>query len=146
MGLDDYERGLNKRGRGDAPTMAKRLKEKGVMPDIIISSSARRARKTAKLLAKGLGFNKKIKLHDTLYEAMPSDLHYHIKSIKDKHEIAFLIGHNPELNMLAEEFVGFDENIVTCGIVEIEFNCETWSEIDSSNAKFISYDYPKSME
>jgi phosphohistidine phosphatase len=143
MTLDDFDRPLNKRGRENAPMMAERLKKNGVMPDIILSSSAKRAKKTAKILASGVGFSKKIKFKDELYDVLPSTLHKKIKSIKNKHEVVFLIGHNPELNMLAEDLINFEENIVTCGIVEIEFDCEKWREIDADNARFISYDYPK---
>ena len=143
MSLDDFDRPLNKRGLQNAPMMAKRLKDKGVMPDIILSSPAKRAKKTANIIADGIGFSKKIKFDDELYEAMPSLLHFKIQNIKDKHECAFLIGHNPELNMIAEDFVDFGENIVTSGIVEIEFKCDSWAKINSNNAKFISYDYPK---
>lgn len=141
--LDDFDRPLNKRGLQNAPMMAKRLKEKGVMPDIILSSPAKRAKKTASIIADGIGFSKKVKFDDELYEAMPSLLHSKIINIKDKHECAFLIGHNPELNMIAEDFIDFGENIVTCGIVEIEFKCDSWAKVNSKNAKFLSYDYPK---
>ena len=141
--LDDFNRGLNKRGRKNAPMMAKRLKKRGVMPDIILSSSAKRAKKTAKILANGIGFPKKIKFDNELYDVLPSVLHKKIRNLKNKHTTAFLIGHNPELNMIAEDYIKFNENIVTCGVLEIEFNCERWSEVGSDNAKFISYDYPK---
>lgn len=143
MELDDFDRGLNKRGRLNAPIMAKRLKDRGVMPDIILSSSAKRAKKTARILADGIGYSKKVKFEDSLYDVLPSKLHARIKKIKNKHNVAFVVGHNPELNMIAEDYIGFDENIVTCGILEIEFDCERWSEIGSNNAKFVSYDYPK---
>ena len=143
MSLDDFDRPLNKRGLNNVPLMAVRLKNKDVMPDIILSSSAKRAKKTALLLAKGLGFEKKIKFDEHIYDTLPSELHNKLNGISDKHDTAFLIAHNPELNMLAEDFVDFEENIVTCGIVEIEFDCESWNEISRKNAKFISYDYPK---
>jgi len=145
MALDDFDRGLNKRGRKNAPMMANRLKNKGVMPDIILSSSAKRAKKTAKIIADGIGFSKKIKFDDELYDVLPNELHKKLRAIKNKHNTAFLIGHNPELNMIAEDFIDFNQNIVTCGILEIEFDCDSWSEIDSSNARFISYDYPKKV-
>lgn len=79
MGLDDFDRGLNKRGRLDAPKMGLRLKNKGVMPDIILSSSAKRAKKTAKIIAEFIGFSKKIKFRDTLYDALASELDLIIK-------------------------------------------------------------------
>jgi phosphohistidine phosphatase len=39
--------------------------------------------------------------------------------------------------------VDFDENIVTCGVVELEFDCKKWKDISRKNAKLISFDYPK---
>ncbi len=57
-GLDDLERPLNERGKKDAPEMAKRVKERNIHPDIFLSSSAKRAYKTAKLFAKEFGLAK----------------------------------------------------------------------------------------
>ena len=48
MSLSDFERTLNARGKRDAPFMANILKEKGITPDLILSSPAKRAKKTAK--------------------------------------------------------------------------------------------------
>jgi len=144
--VDDFDRDLNKRGYKNAPMMAKRLKKGCVEPDIILSSSAKRAKKTAKMIAEGVGYSEKIVFDDKLYVAMPKVLLKKIKNIKDKHKTAFLIGHNPELNMLAEELVGFDDNIVTCGVLEIQFSTKSWDKISADNAKLISYDYPKKEE
>lgn len=47
--------------------------------------------------------------------------------------------------MIAEEYVGFNDNIVTCGVLEIEFDCDRWCEVDKKNAKLLSYDYPKKI-
>jgi len=47
--LEDKDRPLNERGKRDAPAMGKRLADAGVKPDLILSSSARRARKISGL-------------------------------------------------------------------------------------------------
>ena len=65
--------------------MAKALNEKKVMPDLILSSSAKRAQLTAKGLAKELGYGGKIKYSDALYMAEPIDVISIIKEIKDKY-------------------------------------------------------------
>ncbi len=52
---NDFERGLNARGQKAIVTMAKVLNERGIIPDLILSSSATRARLTAKGLAKNIG-------------------------------------------------------------------------------------------
>ena len=41
--IDDFDRSLNKRGERDAPFMAQKLAEKGIKPDLIVSSPAKRA-------------------------------------------------------------------------------------------------------
>ncbi len=143
LSLDDFDRPLNKRGRRDAPTMGARLRERGVKPDIMISSPALRTKLTAQSIAKEVGYSKKIVFNKNIYELYVADLHEILKDVDDSHSIAFLFGHDTGLNMLAKKYVDMDENIVTCGVVEIEFDCESWSDIGRKNAKFISYDYPK---
>ncbi len=141
--LDDFDRPLNKRGKLNAPFMGEILKEKNVVPDIIISSPALRAKTTAKIIAKKVKYSQKIIFKKDIYEIGESAIEKILKKLDDENSVVFLFGHNPDLNMLAEEYVGFDENISTCGIVEIEFDCKRWKDISSENAKFISFDYPK---
>lgn len=145
VGLKDFDRPLNHRGIADAPKMGERLKAKGVKPDMILASSAVRAKKTIKAIAKKVKFKNKIIFKRKIYEASLSTLHKMIKKVNEKNSTLFLCGHNFELNMLAEKYVGFDENLPTCGIVEIEFNCKNWKDINKKNARLISFDYPKKM-
>ena len=146
MTLDDFDRPLNTRGKLNAPLMGKRLKKKKVVPDIILSSPALRAKTTAKIIAKKVKYFKDIMYKQEIYDAFPSDLHKILKKVDNKNSVVFLFGHNPELNMLAERYIDFEENIVTCGVVEIEFDCDDWKEIGRKNAKLISFDYPKRVE
>lgn len=141
--LNDFDRPLNKRGKLNAPFMGSKLKEKAIVPDVIISSSALRAKTTAEIIAKKINYSKKIILKNDIYEVGLSAINSILKKQDDKSSVIFLLGHNPDLNILAEEYVSFDENIPTCGIVEIEFDCKRWREISSQNAKLISFDYPK---
>ncbi len=140
--LNDFDRPLNKRGKANAPMMGSRLKENGVMPDIIISSPAKRAKSTAEIIAKEVGY-KNILFLDDIYEATPKTLYKILSSLDDNNGVVFLVGHNPSLNELAMQLIGFDDNIPTCGIVGIEFRCKKWAEIAPENAKLFSFDYPK---
>ncbi len=141
--LDDFDRPLNKRGKLNAPLMGTKLKERGVVPDIMISSSALRAKTTAEIIAKKVKYSQKIIFKKDIYEIGESAIEKILKKLDDENSVVFLFGHNPDLNMLAEDYVDFDENIPTCGIVEIAFDCGKWKDISSENAKFISFDYPK---
>jgi len=141
--IDDFYRPLNKRGKIDAPFMAEKLKERGVIPDLILSSPALRAKKTAKILSKKILSKKRVTYIQNIYEAYSSELLEILRTVDDKHTTLFLVGHNPGVNDLAEYFVDFYDNIPTCGIVEIEFSCKKWAKISPKNAKLISFDYPK---
>lgn len=144
--LNDFERPLSKRGKSNAPMMGARLKKKGVMPDIIISSPAKRAKSTAEIIAKEIGYKKKVLFDENIYESSVEELRKILTALDDKNSTVFLVGHNPELNMLVDYYVKFYENIPTCGVVEIAFACDRWAEIEPKNAKLLSFDYPKKSE
>ncbi len=108
--LDDFDRPLSKRGKHDAPLMGKLLKQKNIIPDLILSSPAKRAKKTAKKIAKELGKANIVYL-DELYDASSQDLLADIKKISDTYTTVFLIAHNPRLNMLAYDLVDFLQNV-----------------------------------
>lgn len=141
--LRDFERPLNKRGKKDAPFMGRVLKKKGVIPDAIYSSPAKRAKSTAKKIAKEIGFQRDIIYDRDIFEASVVTLKSVINSIDDKYDTVFLFGHNPGLNDLVEDLVDIQENLPTSGIVEIDFECKKWSKASSKNARLISFDYPK---
>ena len=56
--LDDFDRPLNKRGKKNAPFMGKILKARRTIPDLILSSPAKRAGKTARAIAKAIDYPK----------------------------------------------------------------------------------------
>lgn len=143
LSLDDFDRPLNKRGFRDAPFMGKLLYKKDIIPDVIISSPANRAKTTIETITKELKYIHNIIYNESIYDAALSSLINILKKIEDKNNIVFLVGHNPSLNALAYEFVGFEENIPTCGIIEIKFDTNNWADIANNNAKLISFEYPK---
>ena len=145
--LPDFDRKLNERGKRDAPRMGKRLKEKEIYPDLVISSPAKRAISTAKRVTGALGYPKKnIKTDHQLYHANEDKILTVINSINDKHDTVFLFGHNPGLtdfvNTIMEIEVNID-NVPTCGIVAIKFRADSWKDISWASGKLIFFDYPK---
>jgi len=143
--LDDLDRPLNSRGRRDAPMMGKRLAKDKALPDLIISSPAKRAWKTAKIIAREVGCEKaKIVENTAIYEAEVSALVQIIQKIDDKHNNVMIFGHNPGFNSLSHYLTGYEvDNIPTCGIFVIEFAVNSWQKVSQGKGKFISFDYPK---
>lgn len=140
----DFERGLNKRGQKAILTMANALKEKKVMPDLILSSSAKRAQLTAKGLAKKIGYSGKIKYIDALYMAELLDVISIIKEIKDKYDNVFIIGHNPETTELTDLMLDdYIDNVPTLGIVALKLPIKHWQKFKPEKIKLNFFIYPK---
>lgn len=144
-GLSDFDRPLNKRGKRDAPFMGKILKEEGIKPDLIVTSPAKRACTTARMIARKLDYPKeRINSDETIYEASPGELIKLINNIPIEYKVVMLVGHNPGLTQLSNLLTGkYLENIPTTGIVEINFDANFWKEISINTGKLKSFEYPK---
>jgi len=140
----DFERGLNKRGEKAILIMANALKEKKVLPDLILSSSAKRAKLTAKGLAKEIGYIGEIKYIDALYMAEPETIHKLIKDVDNIVDTLFVVGHNPETtelsNMMIDDYI---DNVPTLGIVALKLPIDRWKKFTLGEGKLKFFIYPK---
>lgn len=143
--LRDFDRPLNDRGKRDAPTMGKRLHKRNILPDIMISSSAKRARSTAKRIAQELNFSEKqIRLTDSLYHAGPELICSVIRQLPDTAHSVMLFGHNPGLTDFVNQYIDVRiDNIPTCGIVAAKFPVHSWKDIGNVKGELLFFDYPK---
>jgi phosphohistidine phosphatase len=145
QGLDDMDRPLNEKGKKDAPEMAKRLKDKGLKLDRIISSTAKRARRTARYFAEEFDIKKDdIILTAELYMANRSGFSNTIASIKDKDEVVALFAHNPGItdfvNTLTKVRI---DDMPTCGVFAVQAETDNWEKFESAEKSFLFFDYPK---
>ena len=142
--LPDKERPLNDRGEHDAPKMGKRLAQRGVEPDLILSSPAQRALTTARIIAKKLDYKRKnIVVEEGLYPGGADTLLDVIRELDDKHECVMLFGHNPGLAELAHRLAGEITDMPTCAAAELRFDAESWSTIGKAKLAQWALDYPK---
>lgn len=145
----DYERPLNKRGKSDAPMMGKRLLEKNIIPDLIISSTAARATETAIAIANEVNYNEDNMLwRKDLYHAPMAYIDQVLSEALDKTTAKniFIVAHNFGVTDYVNEKVNnFSiDNLPTCGIVG--FALEKWENNNLSiKGKLIFYDYPKNL-
>ncbi len=143
--LSDFERTLTERGKSDVSMMAKRLKEKSIKLDLFISSSAKRAKKTAKLFMKEFEKDsKELQLLPSLYEASVKDFYDAIESLDDKNKTVALFAHNPGIT----DFVNSLDchpvyNMPTCAVYAIATNTKHWKEFRTAEKEFLFFDYPK---
>jgi phosphohistidine phosphatase len=143
--LADYERKLNNRGLRDAPFMGAKIKEKNVKPDLILSSPAVRAFKTACFFAEALDYPiENIVKKELIYEKGPRDILNMINQQDDNLQTIMLFGHNPDLSTLTHYLCDFTEgNLPTCGTVCIDFNTDSWVNVGDEKGKLRFYENPK---
>lgn len=143
----DFDRKLTERGHNDAETMGRRLGSKGLLPDLIISSTAKRARQTARIIAEQTGYNKEdiLKL-DKLYHCMPEVFEAVLLSgIPDNISTLFIVAHNPGISAFALSTIpepAFDF-MPTCGMVVVSFEGESWMDFATQKHTFVLFDFPK---
>lgn len=143
--LRDIDRPLNNRGLKTAPIIGCVLKRLDYIPEAIFISPTKRTRMTAQLLANELEFPQdQIKIIDFFYGASSSEIVHKTRQISDKIETAMLIGHNPTWTELCQRLTGeYLQNLPTCGVIVIEFDAESWSQLDDHNGQLKDVLAPK---
>jgi phosphohistidine phosphatase len=143
-GLSDADRPLNDRGKKDAPEMAKRLKKRGLSIDQFISSTAKRARKTAKYFAEEFDVKKEdIKEVEDLYMANTPGFVKTIEETKKKHDIIALFSHNPGITEFANSLTHVRiDDMPTCSVFAVQAEVKEWEEFMNAEKKFLFFDYP----
>lgn len=147
IGLSDFDRPLNERGKEDAPRMAKRLLDKEVSIDAFISSPAKRAKKTASLFISEYGRHKNdIILVPELYHAGPEAFFTAIAHAPENAKSLALFSHNPGItefvNMLTDVKV---DDMPTCAMFAVKTDIKDWADFRKSGKQFWFFDYPKAM-
>ncbi len=135
---DDFNRDLSNRGKEDAELVSSELREREIFPDIIISSPAKRAIKTARIFSENLDFERKdIIQNQEIYNGQTtSDFLEMIQNFPDKANTAFIFGHNPGFHYFTDNLLEyFKGDMPTCSTVGIDFNVHSWKEVEARTGK-----------
>jgi len=127
--ISDFERPLNDRGERAAPFMGELMKDRGLLPDTIISSPARRAAETAKLVREALGSPREILFDERIYEASPQTLRQVTAEADDAHASVMLVGHNPGIEGFIRMLTGENVASPTAALAVIVLDVASWAEI-----------------
>jgi phosphohistidine phosphatase len=127
----DRERPLAERGRADAEAMGKFFAQAEIVPDLIASSPATRARQTAELLARTAGYEAGIRWDEAVYAAGPDALLTVVRGLPDQVERALMVGHNPGFEELAALLIGTECGVTlpTAAAAHFEIDVDRWSEV-----------------
>lgn len=129
--LDDHERPLNKRGKHDAPRMGDLLRAENLLPDLVLSSTAIRARRTAELVVQSSGYSGEMRLRRDLYEAEADTYLSVLKQLPEDCQRVLLIGHNPGLEHLLGLLCDVWERLPTAALAVVSLPLESWKELQA---------------
>jgi len=152
--LSDIDRPLATRGMNDAPLMGKAMAERGIDPELVLCSSARRARDTLDLVLPELRVEPKVVYEDALYHARPEIMLELLHGIQPGANRVMLVGHNPELHAFALDLVGagpkhFRDRLMTkfptAALAVINFAAGLWKSVTVNSGTLNLFLAPKDL-
>jgi len=158
----DHDRGLSARGERNAPAIGAHMAANDLIPERIVCSTAVRAKRTLELVLPELlgDVSGKTAIATTstgaIYEAWGKALLGIIRSQDKPSHVSrvMIVGHNPSMQSVALRLIGQSRNEAsrrlegkypTCGLAEIRFETELWSEIEEGAGRLIRFDTPKRL-
>lgn len=152
--LPDRERPLATRGVTDAPLMGKAMAERGIDPELVLCSSARRTRDTLDLVLPELRVEPKVEYVDALYHASPEQMLEMLHGIQPGANRVMLVGHNPEIQAFALDLVvagpkhfrdRLSTKYPTAGLSVINFASGLWKSVGVNSGTLNLFLSPKDL-
>ena len=151
-GVPDHDRPLAPRGRRAASAIAGHLLEQGIEPELVLCSTARRARETLERIAPVLG-TPVVRLEPGLYGASAGMLLERLRDVGDVVGSVLLIGHNPAMQLLALELAGpapesreLGAKFPTAGLATLVFPGPSWRALAPGTAELTEFVRPRDLE
>jgi phosphohistidine phosphatase len=143
--VDDFARPLNRRGTNEAEAIARRLLELTLVPDLIVTSPARRAAQTAETVARELALlPRTIRYEEPLYLGGAQEILKLVRDIGPRVGHLLLIGHNPGISEAAHILApsGDMNGLTTGGLCSMTFEIEQWTAVDRGMVQTSAYETP----
>jgi phosphohistidine phosphatase len=149
---NDFARPLAKRGKTDAPKVGGWLYREGLVPDLVVSSPAERARQTTRKLCKAMDYKeKRVVWDEEIYAASTAELLRVLARCPANTGSVMLVGHNPGLEDLLSFLVGDDLEIPpngkllpTAALARLEMP-DDWSALEAGCAQLLSLQRPRDL-
>ena len=145
--LPDHDRPLNGRGKRDCVKMGEHVAHLPQKIQLLISSTATRALRTAKAFQESHGLAKdRLVATRSLYHSSPDEMINELYMLQDDVNVVAIFAHNPGMTMAINEVSdGYIDNVPTCGVFLVACETERWLNFDLSNAQLVQFLKPKEL-
>jgi len=99
-GVPDRERPLGRRGRAEVAQTARRIRDRGLVPTLILSSTSQRTRDTVDAFCAAAGCRAEVVYLDSLYLTETEAILDEVRAVPDETRHVLVVGHNPGLASL----------------------------------------------
>jgi len=149
----DFDRPLAERGRKDAAELGHAMRERGLRPDAVVASPAKRVVETLAALAKGYG-PLKADYDQRIYDAATGTLLDVVRQAGDSALALLLVGHNPGLQELLLDLADRDERGLrdrlraeypTAALAVVELPARSWSELRPGGGEIVELIVPRDL-
>jgi len=134
----DHARPLANRGIVSAERMGEVVRDLGIIPGLVISSTAVRARATAELARITGGWASRLVLEDDLYGASPRGALDVVTRHAGECERVMIVGHEPTWSMLVRQLTGGSCAMRTATIADVEMHTATWDGVTGASGTLVS--------
>jgi phosphohistidine phosphatase len=136
--VGDKERPLKKRGKSDAKLVSIAFRNRELALNMVYSSPANRALSTCKIFLNNLDFDQgQLVIDDDLYDFGGENVINFIKKINENYQNVMIFGHNHAFTSICNIFgTTFIDNLPTSGLVVIDFDTNSWSNINKGSTRF----------
>lgn len=145
--MADHDRQLTPEGIIAAARMGRYLLHKEVKPDVLVSSTAPRAKNTARVLAEQLGHDpEQIRLNDALFDGGPKAYLAAVNALPGEVQSAMIVGHNPDVSYFVEFLTHQSIGSMSKGaVVAVTFGDLTWAEVSGRTGSVAFQMTPKQL-
>ena len=143
--LADHERPLAPRGKKATRRVAEHVRDAGISPDLVLCSTALRARQTLAGLLPVLGGGVDVRIEEGLYGASVGDLLARLRAVDDGIAAVLVVGHNPTLHGLALKLTergDLLERFPTGALASLTFTTR-WAELGDGAVELEELFFPR---
>jgi phosphohistidine phosphatase len=145
--LSDHERPLKKRGQKDAKRIAMEMINHDLIPELILSSTAVRAKETVKAILSVLDEKIPVEFSRELYMAEPEDFVEILSDLSNDLNVVMLVGHNPGMEAYLQIIDGNIEAMPTASLGQLSLKVVDWKALSmETEGELIGFWTPKALE
>ena len=145
--LADHDRPLKPRGIKAARRMGRLILEQSLHPELIVCSTAVRARETLQLVLDESGLKPVVDFSEAIFHCPPSDFAIVLQGIGESIVSVMLVGHNPGMEEFLLQLTGQNETLPTAALAMLELDLSSWSMFcETTRGRLVAMWRPKELE